>query len=237
MKIKIIAIGSSRWERFIRRWGVSFLIDEDVLFDTFGDPGVLLSNMRKFNIDDAKIKHIVLSHDDWDHIAGLWYLIDKRKDITVYICPGFKQEIKDRIASFGVRIVEVEPFTMIKEDVFSSGQIQGFCVGRSIFEQALVVKFLKNLTIVTGCSHPGIVNIIDVVKKHFLKERVSFLLGGFHLKDNTDETNMRIIKDLRELGVRKIAPMHCTGKRATEAMRGAFGYGFERVKEGDTIEL
>jgi 7,8-dihydropterin-6-yl-methyl-4-(beta-D-ribofuranosyl)aminobenzene 5'-phosphate synthase len=237
MKIKILAVGSSKWERFIRRWGVSFLIGEDLLFDTFGDPGVLLKNMRKFNIDASKIKHIILSHDDWDHIAGLWYLIDNRKDITVYICPEFKQEIKNRIATFGVRIVEVEPFTMIKENVFSSGQIQGFCAGRSIFEQALVIKFLKNITIVTGCSHPGIVNIINVVKKHFLKERVSFLLGGFHLKDNTDEINMRIIKDLRELGVRKIAPMHCTGERATEAMRGAFGYGFERVREGDVIEL
>ncbi|MDD5109322.1 MAG: MBL fold metallo-hydrolase [Candidatus Omnitrophica bacterium] len=237
MKIKIIATGSSKWERFIRRWGISFLIGEDVLFDTFGDPGVLLNNMRKFNIDAAKIKHIVLSHDDWDHISGLWYLLPGRKDITVYICPGFDQEVKDRIASFGVRVVEVEPFTMIREEVFSTGQIQSSCADRRIFEQALAVKFLKNITIITGCAHPGIVNIINAVKKHFLKERVSFILGGLHLKDNTDETNMRIIKDLREFGVRKVAPTHCTGKRAIEMMRGAFGYGFVRVKEGDSIEL
>jgi len=237
MKIKIIAIGSSKWERFIRRWGVSFLIGEDVLFDTFGDPGVLLNNLRKFNVDPAKIKHIVLSHDDWDHISGLWYLLPGRNDITVYICPGFDQEIKDKIVSFGVRVVEVEPFTMIKEDVFSTGQIQSSCADRCIFEQTLAVKFLKNITIITGCAHPGIVNIINAVKKHFLKERVSFILGGLHLKDNTDETNMSIIKDLREFGVLKVAPTHCTGKRATEMMREAFGYGFVRVKEGDSIEL
>lgn len=42
MGIKIIAVDPTKWQRFIRRWGVSFLIDEDVLFDTFGDPGVLL---------------------------------------------------------------------------------------------------------------------------------------------------------------------------------------------------
>lgn len=237
MKIKIIAIGSSKWDRFIRRWGVSFLIGEDVLFDTFGDPGVLLNNMRKFNIDPVKIKHIVLSHDDWDHISGLWYLIQDRKDIVVYICPGLKQEIKDRIASFGVRVIEVKPFTMIKEGVFSIGQIQAVCTDESVFEQALVIKFLKSLTIITGCAHPGIVNIINAVKKHFLKERVSFVLGGLHLKDNTDETNMRIIKDLRELGIHKVAPTHCTGKRATEMIRETFGCGFVRVKEGDSIEL
>ena len=61
-----------------------------MLFDTFGDPGVLLSNMRKLNVDLSSIKHIVLSHDDWDHVSGLWDLIRGRKDITVYICPGFK---------------------------------------------------------------------------------------------------------------------------------------------------
>lgn len=237
MRLRIVAIGSTKWERFIRRWGVSFLIGEDVLFDTFGNPKVLLNNMRRFNIDTAKIRHIVLSHDDWDHISGLWYLIQDRKDITVYICPGFKQEIKDRITSFGVRVVEVEPFTMIKEDVFSSGQIQTFNEGENIFEQALVVKFLKNLTIITGCAHPGIVNIIDVIKRHFSKERVSFVLGGLHLKDNTDEVNLNIIKGLQSLGVRRIAPMHCTGKRATEMMRGTFGYDFVRVREGDSIEL
>jgi 7,8-dihydropterin-6-yl-methyl-4-(beta-D-ribofuranosyl)aminobenzene 5'-phosphate synthase len=237
MKIKIIATGSSKWERFIRRWGVSFLIGEDVLFDTFGDPGVLLNNMRKFNIDAAKIKHIVLSHDDWDHISGLWYLLPGRKDITVYICPGFDQEVKDRIVSFGVRVVEVEPFTMIKEDVFSTGQIQSSCADRRIFEQALAVKFLKNITIITGCAHPGIVNIINIVKEHFSKERVSFILGGFHLKDNTDEKNRDIIEKLKELGIRRIAPMHCTGKRATEMMREKFGYDFVRVREGDSIEL
>ena len=237
MRIKILAVGSSKWDRFIRRWGVSFLIGEDVLFDTFGDPGVLLNNMRKLNIDTAKIKHIVLSHDDWDHISGLWYLIQDRQDITVYICPGFNQEIKDRIISFGVRVVEVEPFTMIKEDVFSTGQIQSFCDGRIIFEQALVVKFLKNINIITGCAHPGIVNIINAVKNHFSKERIYFVLGGLHLKDNSNQINTSIIQELRELGVRKVAPTHCTGKRATDLMREAYGYDFVRVREGDSIEL
>jgi len=237
MDIKIVAVGSARWQRFIRRWGVSFLIGEDVLFDTFGDPGVLLGNMRKFNVETAKIKHIVLSHDDWDHISGLWYLLPDRKDITVYLCPGFQQEIKDRIVSFGVRVVEVEPFTEIKENMFSSGQIETSCADRVIFEQVLVIKFLKSLTIITGCAHPGIINIIDVVKGHFLKEQVYSILGGLHLKDNSREANLDIIEKLRTAGIRKIVPMHCTGKHATKMIRERFGYGFVWAKEGDTIEL
>ncbi|MDD2688962.1 MAG: MBL fold metallo-hydrolase [Candidatus Omnitrophica bacterium] len=235
MGIKIVAVGSTRWQRFIRRWGVSFLIGEDVLFDTFGDPGVLLGNMRKFNIYAAKIKHIVLSHDDWDHIAGLWYLLNNRKDITVYICPGFKQEIKDRIASFGAKVIEVGEDTLIKDDIYSTGELYGESDGEKIYEQSVVIKTAEGLMVICGCAHPGVVDIVRYTKERFHND-AHFLIGGFHLKDNVDEINKRIIKDLRELGVRRVAPMHCTGKRATEMMRQAFGQGFVRVKEGDVIE-
>ena len=71
MKIKVIATGASKWERFIRRWGIAFLIGDDMLFDTFGDARVFMNNVRKFKIDLSKIKHIVISHDDWDHVTGL----------------------------------------------------------------------------------------------------------------------------------------------------------------------
>jgi len=236
MKIKILATGSSKWERFIRRWGVSFLIGEDVLFDTFGDPGVLLNNMRKFNIDTAKIKHIVLSHDDWDHIAGLWYLLPNRKDITVYVCPGFKQEIKDRINSFGARVVEAGETVQIKENIYSTGELYGESDGRKIYEQSIVINTCDGLAVICGCAHPGVANIIRHVKEIFHGDVYS-LIGGFHLKDNTDEANLNVIKDLQRLGVRRIAPMHCTGKIATNLIKITYGDYFIQVKQGSVIEV
>ena len=236
MQIQVIAVGSTKWERFIRRWGVSFLIGKDVLFDTFGDLGVLLSNMRKLNVNIDKINHIVLSHDDWDHISGLWCLIQKRKDITVYVCPGFKQEIKNRIVSFGVKLIEARETTLIKEGIYSTGELYGESEGRKICEQSIVIKTAGGLAIICGCAHPGVVNIVRHIKESF-HEDVYLLIGGFHLKDNTDETNLNIIKDLRELGIRRIAPMHCTGKRATDAMSEVFGHNFIQTKVGDSIEI
>ena len=76
---------------------------------------VFLKNIRRLKIDTAKIKHIVLSHDHWDHIAGLWHLLSNRQDMTVYICPGFKTEIKDRIISYGVKLIEAGKPVQIKE--------------------------------------------------------------------------------------------------------------------------
>jgi len=236
MQIKVITVGSTKWERFIRRWGVSFFIGEDMLFDTFGDPGVLLNNMRKFNIDTAKIKHIVLSHDDWDHISGLWHLITNRRDIAVYVCPGFKQEIKMKIASFGVKVIEAGGVTQIKDDIYSTGELCGESDGEKICEQSVVIKTAEGLTVICGCAHPGIVNIIQYVKERFRND-VHSLIGGFHLKNNDNETNARIIENLRGFGIRRIAPMHCTGKRATEMMSKIFASGFIRAKAGDIIEL
>lgn len=236
MTIKLIATGSSKWERFIRRWGISFLIGEDVLFDTFGDPGVFLNNARKFNVDITRIKHIILSHDDWDHIGGLWYLIPDRKDITVYICPGFKQEIKKRIASFGVNLVEAAEITQIKDNIYSTGELSGEPGGRTRYEHSVVIKSSASSALICGCAHPGVVNIVRDVKESFHQD-VNSLIGGFHLKDNTDETNLNVIKDMKELGIQRIIPTHCTGRRATKMMRAAFGKGFIKVKEGDNIEL
>jgi len=236
MRVQIIATGSSKWERFIRRWGVSFLIGEDVLFDTFGDPGVLLNKMRMLRVDTAKIKHIVLSHDDWDHITGLWYLLPNRQDITVYICSGFKKEIKRRITSFGVKIIEAGQPVQIKENIYTTGELYGESSGCKICEQSVIIKTEEGLAVICGCAHPGVEKIIKTAKDNF-KANIYLLMGGFHLKNNTDETNSRIIKDLNEAGIRRIMPMHCTGKRAVELIRQSFGEGFVWLKEGEEIKL
>ncbi len=236
MKIKIIATGSSKWERFIHRWGVSFLIGEDVLFDTFGDPCVLLNNMRKFKVDATKIKHIVLSHDDWDHISGLWYLLNKREDVTVYICPGFDRAIKMRIASFGVKIVEAGGLVQIKDDIYTTGELSGESKGRKIYEQSVVVKTNNGLTIICGCAHPGVVDIVGCVKESF-QENIYALIGGFHLKYDTVEKINSIITCLRTFNIKRIVPMHCTGKLATRTFRQELGDAVILIKQGSVLEV
>ena len=64
MRFKILAEGSTKWQRFIKHWGLSILIDDDILFDTFGKPDYVLKQLKRFSIDINKIKHIVISHDD-----------------------------------------------------------------------------------------------------------------------------------------------------------------------------
>lgn len=236
MQIKIIAVGSSWWERFIRRWGVSFLIGEDVLFDTFGDPCLFLRNAQRLNIDFSKIKHIVISHDDWDHISGLWYIINRYKDVVVYICPNFKQEIKDRIVSFGVKIIEVSGLLKIKDNVYSTGQMEDESGGRTIAEQSLIIQSKDRIILITGCAHPGIINIVRNIKERFT-EKIHLVIGGLHLKDSGKEQIQEVITQLRMNGIEKIAPMHCTGKLAMNLLKTEYKDNFVHLKPADTIEV
>lgn len=48
-------------------------------------------------------------------------------------------------------------------------------------------------------------------------------LGGFHLRDKTQEEVKEAIAQLRKLGVEKAAPTHCTGDNAIALFREAFG--------------
>ncbi len=234
MQMRIIAVGSSKWDRFIRRRGVSFLIGEDTLFDTFGDPGVFLNNARRMQIDFSRIRHIVLSHDDWDHISGLQYIINRYKKLTVYICPNFKQEVKERVNSFGINILQVSGSLQIKENVYSTGQLYSRSEERDIYEQALVVRSQEGLNVVTGCAHPGIIKIIEHVKNQF-NEPVRLIIGGFHLKNNTVKQIQEVISNLKSSGISKVAPTHCTGKIATMLFQEKYGDDFIKVKAGQTI--
>jgi len=236
MKLKIIATGSTKFERFIKRWGVSFLIGEDVIFDTFGAPLVFMKNIKKFNIDTSKIKHIVLSHDDWDHISGLWHFIKGKTGLTVYICPGFKKGIKDRLMSTGVKVIEADKKMRITDSVYSTGELFGKSDGREIYEQSIVVETSNGVSVICGCAHPGLEKIIGTVSRQFGKN-IYFLAGGLHLKDSNNEEIKNEINILQKHGVKKVAPMHCTGRRAEELMRSSFGGGYHHTKEGDVIEI
>jgi len=236
VKIVLLAEGSTVRQLLLRRWGISFLIGEEILFDTFGREDVFLKNIKTQKIDLSKIKHVVLSHDHWDHSAGLWKLLANYKNIDVYICPGFSQETKDKIASYGVKVIEAKESKGITDGVYSSGEICGVYKEKKIYEQALVIKSAEGLAVICGCSHPGVSYIVRHVKECFHQD-VYFVAGGFHLLESKKDDIVKVISELHDLGVKKVAPLHCTGAQAVKLMLKAFGIGFKQLKEGDIIDL
>jgi 7,8-dihydropterin-6-yl-methyl-4-(beta-D-ribofuranosyl)aminobenzene 5'-phosphate synthase len=90
--------------------------------------------------------------------------------------------------------------------------------------------------VVTGCSHPGIVSIIERARQ-LAGGRLLAVLGGFHLLDHTDQEVAAIVARFQELGVEKVGAAHCTGEEAIDAFRKAYGAGFIEMGAGRVVEL
>ena len=236
MKVSLIAEGSTKEQRMARRWGISFLIGEDVLFDTFGDADVFMHNVRKFGIDLSRVRHVVISHDDWDHIAGLWPLIEMYKNLSVYVGPHFHQDLKNRIRSYGVKLVETPESMIIREGIYTTGELAGNSPRGILHEQSLVIRGKQSLGVITGCAHPCLVDILRSAREIFNQD-TGVIVGGFHLKDMDRHEIKSIVESLSAFGVSSVVPLHCTGDFAVEEFRRVYGNNYIRLQEGDALDI
>lgn len=234
MRVKIIAEASTELERKTIGWGISFLVGEDLLFDTFSSEDVLKKNLLEFGVDPSQLKYVVISHDHWDHTGGLWYILKENKNVKVFVCKDFSPEFKEKLKSFDVETIEVKGPVEIERGIFTTGEIIGRYNSNPLSEQALVIRSDK-LTVITGCAHPGIDAILRKVRELFT-DPIDLALGGFHLYDKSDDEIYKIIEEFRNLNIERLAPCHCTGERAITLFKKAFGDKVIKVTTGMKIE-
>ncbi len=237
MQVKILFNSGSIEESLSIGWGVSFLIGDSVLFDTGEKGPSLLNNTKEMKIDLSLIQDVVISHDHWDHTGGLWDILKQRQDINVYACPGFSNEFKRKVESSNNHLVENRDFMEISKDIYVTGEIRGEYQGGDIFEQAVVVDGDKGLTVITGCAHPGIVKILDLVRKEFPARPFYAVFGGFHLMNQHPRNIHSIIDVFKDLGVKKAGPTHCSGTEAENVFREEYGNNFISTKIGEAVSI
>ncbi|MEA4869338.1 MAG: MBL fold metallo-hydrolase [Christensenella sp.] len=93
-------------------------------------------------------------------------------------------------------------------------------------DTALVLALPEGAFVVTGCAHAGVCNTVAYAKQVSGASRTLGLLGGFHLFE-TGEALDRTLAELRNLGVERVYPAHCTSLPVKAAFVGAF----------DTVEV
>jgi 7,8-dihydropterin-6-yl-methyl-4-(beta-D-ribofuranosyl)aminobenzene 5'-phosphate synthase len=81
------------------------------------------------------------------------------------------------------------------------------------------------LVVITGCAHPGVVNVAEAARRHAGKP-VFAVVGGFHMGNASVDEIHRVVRDLREMGVQQVAPCHCSGDRTRRLMKDAFREGY-----------
>ncbi|MCK4306222.1 MAG: MBL fold metallo-hydrolase [Candidatus Eisenbacteria sp.] len=215
-------------------WGFSCVIEgleKTVLFDTGGSSSALLANMRTLGIDPLEIEVVVLSHVHRDHTGGLAGFLAVNNNVTVYMPASFPASQKNGVRSAGALLIEVDEPQRILPGLYTTGQM-----GNRIREQAVYIEARDGLVVITGCAHPGVARI--AARANELGRQAPFLVaGGFHLIGSSRSAIERVIGRLKELGITRTVPTHCTGDQARAMFSAAFGEGYDGRGLGAVITL
>jgi 7,8-dihydropterin-6-yl-methyl-4-(beta-D-ribofuranosyl)aminobenzene 5'-phosphate synthase len=90
--------------------------------------------------------------------------------------------------------------------------------------------------VVTGCSHPGVVEITRKVRET-IDQPIHLAFGGFHLLRASPEDVHDVIRKLKELGVERVGPTHCTGEDAIRLFRDGYASRFVTVGAGRVLRI
>jgi 7,8-dihydropterin-6-yl-methyl-4-(beta-D-ribofuranosyl)aminobenzene 5'-phosphate synthase len=215
-------------------WGFSCLLtgtEKTILFDTGTKSELLLENIGKLNINPKDIEIIVISHNHGDHTGGLFALLAENSNVLVYLPPSCSDSLIDKVKGTGAKVVVPNAPVEICKGVRLTGPL-----GERIIEQSMIVDTDEGTVIITGCAHPGIVDIVTKSKAIVPKD-IYLVLGGFHLSQKSETELKQIISEFRKLGVKKAGPTHCTGDRAIRMFKREYGPDFVQMGVGRRLKI
>lgn len=215
-------------------WGFSCLIEgaeKTILFDTGTKSDILLHNVDLLGVDLTKIDMIVISHNHGDHTGGLTAVLERVQDVTVYVPVSFPDSFIENVEKAGARAMRIADPVEICENVFLTGEM-----GVQIKEQSLILDTSGGLVIVTGCSHQGIVSILNRAVEIRDKD-IYLVFGGFHLMEHSERAVHGIIDEFKKIGVQKCGATHCTGDAQIKLFQEAYGKNYVPMGVGRVINI
>lgn len=112
-------------------------------------------------------------------------------------------------------------------------------------ELTMVLDHDDGMVVVTGCSHSGVLNMIDAAIERFPGKRLKAVVGGFHLiglpaADSMALSRSEVEEIGREIRARCDGPIltgHCTGHKAFDILEGVLGDQLHPLSIGATTEI
>ncbi len=152
---------------------------------------------------------------------------------------------KEYLESLGASFLPVTQFTEIYDNVFLTGEVPrnsafeppdpfmktlspdgGWQQDELRDDLSLVVRGEKGLTIILGCAHSGLINILKHVSQHFQNESIHTVFGGTHLGFADQEQFDATVKELKSYNIERIGASHCTGLINAAKLNHEFGEKF-----------
>ena len=238
-----------------------------ILFDAGGDPDILAHNVKAAGVDLTKLDFVVMSHRHGDHVGGLTYLLSVNPKVKIYAPKDGLGGVfgSDRPSQFfrkdeslpadmryfdghpppvvrlgtawpGARFELVDTSTEIMPGIRLIAQVSDVPGTRELKELSIALSTPDGLVLIVGCSHPGIENIVAEAAK--IDPHIHLVVGGFHLVAADDPTIAHAVTALHETyHVEWIAPGHCTGEPAFQALKRAFGERYLYAGLGTVLDL
>jgi len=112
-------------------------------------------------------------------------------------------------------------------------------------ELTMVLHDDDGMVVVTGCSHSGVLNMIDAAVERFPGQRLKAVVGGFHLIGLPAADSMALsrpeVEDIgREIRARCDGPIftgHCTGHKAFGVLEDILGDQLHPLSIGATTDI
>ena len=171
----------------------------------------------------------------------------------VGIMPGDSKEEIEKAG--GSLFLTKDPF-LIMPGVMTTGEVKrqtdfeeaniglktvedGMFVDDLILDDISVVANVKDkgLVIITGCSHAGIINIVNQAIEITSCNKIEAIIGGLHLIEAPDTVIKRTVKELSKLNVAWVSAGHCTGFKAQVELYLKFGEKFLPLHTGMKFDL
>jgi len=242
-----------------------------VLFD-LGPNGLFLENAIKLGVDIKAIDTVVISHGHADHGKGLKTFMENNNTAKIYLhknafdkhyvkvcgipfAVGLDESLKDSSQIVLTDEVfeideELKLFSNVKSRrLFSTANKKLLARYDGIMkedefehEHYLIVRENDKDTLFTGCSHNGVVNIVERYQELGKDRKLAYVVGGFHLFNPISkkyETNELITSVAKELSVHNsnFYTCHCTGIKAYQIMKEEMGEQLDYLSVGTVVNL
>ena len=260
MKITTLMENTALSPLFTAEHGLSLFVETErcrFLFDA-GQTGAFADNAGKLGIDLKAADFAVLSHGHYDHSGGMTTFLERNRRAKLYIqeeafgvyCNGTQKYIglDQRLRQSGRLVLTGDEYNIapgltlktcndlprpVPTDPFGLTERIGsfFLPDEFRHEQYLLIEEGGKRVLLSGCSHKGILNILDWF-------RPDVLVGGFHFKGLDPES-----PQLRAWGEAMAAydtvfyTGHCTGKEQFEVLKTILGDRLHAISTGSVVEI
>jgi len=244
--------------------------ERKILFDA-GETDAFIRNAKRMGVDLAEVDMMILSHGHYDHGGGIKYFMDLNKKALIYIHKeAFRphasiKEGERKDAGIDDSLLHNNRVRLVDEDLYFGDELvlfshikgkemvprgnsrllmkkdSGWIKDNFHHEQNLLIKEGNKRVLVVGCSHRGIVNILDQCEKH-LDRPLTAVLGGFHLYDldKNKEEDLSFLKGIAgrlEENNASYYTGHCTGYDQFSLLKEMMGNRIHYLATGSIVEI